>query len=247
MIDPARKKSPRAPSMALNEAIDRAVRIYEKERRNAAPTDVIAQNLGYKSANNGAALAVIASLRYFGLLEKAGGGKLAVSKDVESYKFAPNDELRFELQKKWLRSPSVFADLLERYESGLPSDATLRFDLIQSGFNPATAESVIAVFKQSVDFADYFGRRPVSNDGDLPLTTPVSVQPRAQDTEKEKTDEVRGATTGDNDRIPVRLSGGRRAWLEIPTPFFSADKKRLKAQIDLLLTEDDEETSSGDE
>jgi len=43
------------------------------------------------------------------------------------------------------------------------------------------------------------------------------------------------------DRIPVRLPGGRRAFLEIPSPFFEADKERLKNQIDLLLTEDDEE------
>jgi hypothetical protein len=43
------------------------------------------------------------------------------------------------------------------------------------------------------------------------------------------------------DRIPVRLGGGRRAWLEIPVPFYEADKKRLKSQIDLLLTEDEED------
>lgn len=42
------------------------------------------------------------------------------------------------------------------------------------------------------------------------------------------------------DRIPVRLSAGRKAWLEIPTPFYAADKARLKAQIDLLLAEDEE-------
>jgi hypothetical protein len=41
------------------------------------------------------------------------------------------------------------------------------------------------------------------------------------------------------DKIPVRLSGGRRAWLIIPTPFFESDKARLKAQIDLLLSEDE--------
>lgn len=42
------------------------------------------------------------------------------------------------------------------------------------------------------------------------------------------------------DRIPVRLSAGRKAWLEIPTPLYAADKARLKAQIDLLLAEDEE-------
>ena len=48
------------------------------------------------------------------------------------------------------------------------------------------------------------------------------------------------------DRIPVRLAGGRRAWLEIPTPFYAADKLRLKAQIDLLLTEEEEEKAGPD-
>jgi hypothetical protein len=41
-----------------------------------------------------------------------------------------------------------------------------------------------------------------------------------------------------DDKIPVRLTEGRKAWLIVPTPFYEADKVRLKAQIDLLLTED---------
>jgi hypothetical protein len=45
---------------------------------------------------------------------------------------------------------------------------------------------------------------------------------------------------GQFDKIPVRLSGGRRAWLFIPDPFLQADKQRLKAQIDLILAQDDE-------
>jgi hypothetical protein len=36
----------------------------------------------------------------------------------------------------------------------------------------------------------------------------------------------------------VLLPGGRKAWLIVPTPFYEADKARLKAQIDLLLAED---------
>jgi hypothetical protein len=51
-------------------------------------------------------------------------------------------------------------------------------------------------------------------------------------------------TSNDVDRIPVRLAGGRRAWIEIPMPFYEADKDRLKKQIDLLLTNDDEDDDS---
>jgi hypothetical protein len=43
------------------------------------------------------------------------------------------------------------------------------------------------------------------------------------------------------DKIPVRLSKGRRAWIEIPSPFYEADKIRLKKQIDLLLSDDEGE------
>jgi hypothetical protein len=43
-----------------------------------------------------------------------------------------------------------------------------------------------------------------------------------------------------SDRIPIRLPGGRHAFIEIPMPFFAADKDRIKKQIDLLLTQEDE-------
>jgi hypothetical protein len=43
-----------------------------------------------------------------------------------------------------------------------------------------------------------------------------------------------------SDRIPVRLAGGRRAWLVIPSPFYAADKRRLISQIELLLADDEE-------
>jgi hypothetical protein len=45
MNDVLRKKSPRAPSLPLDESVERALKIYDKERRHAAPTDVIAQNI----------------------------------------------------------------------------------------------------------------------------------------------------------------------------------------------------------
>lgn len=242
-----RKKSPRAPSLSLGEAIERALGIYEKERRHAAPTDVIAQNLGYKSANSGSALSAIASLRYYGLLEKAQEGKLAVSKEVESFRFAPNDELKDALLLKWLKSPQVFAELLDRYEQELPSDATMRFSLIDRGFTPGAAESLLGVFRKSVEFAKYYERKQRPNDADAPSSAAPRVEeesrPQAEATNPDDSapGQDQKLVLAGYDRIPVRLTGGRRAWLEIPSPFYSADKKRLKAQIDLLLTEDDED------
>ncbi len=236
MSDSKRKKSPRAPSIPLGEAIERAMAVYEKEQRHAAPTDVVAKDLGYKSANNGAALTTIASLSYYGLLDRPEPGKLAVSAQVQSYHYAPNQDMRKELVQQWLINPPVFRDLLERYEGGLPSDATIRYDLIQEGFKPGTAESVIKAFKDSVEFAGYYESQVSDEPAESSLDErseltreTVAHAPRVLSLQKEAEENL--------DRIPVRLDANRRAWLEIPYPFYEADKRRLKAQIDLLLTD----------
>jgi hypothetical protein len=244
MNEAIRKKSPRAPSIPLGEAIERALRVYEKEKRYPAPTEVVAQGMGYKSANNGTALGALASLRYFGLLEKPEDGKLAVSKDVENYQYAPDPKIKSELLLKWLRAPSIFADLLDRYPGGLPSDANLRFDLINRGFSPAAADSAISVFRRSAEFAGYnASQRDESNQADRQageaLALETGVVPAASSIVRSSKPPLQSEFSVDEtDTIPVRLSEGRKAWLVIPTPFYEADKLRLKAQIDLLLTED---------
>ncbi len=241
-----RKKSPKAPSIPLDEAVARARDVYAKEQRHSAPTDVIAQDLGYKSANSGAALSAIASLRGYGLLERTESGKMAVSADVQSFQYAPDEALRNELLKKWLRSPPVFASLLDKYVDNLPSDATIRYDLIEKGFAPRTAELVLKVFRKSVEFANYY--EEIKNScisasvGELAEEEDNGIVPTASVSSPTTTSVPTDASL-DVDRIPVRLDAKRRAWLEIPTPFYEADKERLKAQIDLLLTDDGESDS----
>ena len=251
MVDSPRKKSPRAPTMALDEAIDRALKAYDQERLHPAPTNVVAQNIGYKGISSGSALAALASLRYYGLLERPGEGLLAVSKDVEAYKYSPSADLKRSFLFNFLRKPALFAELLDKFAAGLPSDANLKYELIQRGFIPATAASVVVVLRRSVDFAGYFNKVDDELVPDLPFTpedrervTPVvSMNPMPLERVGGSLDQTAPIATTEeslDDRIPVRLSGGRRAWLTIPTPFFAADKLRLKAQIDLLLTAEDE-------
>lgn len=235
----ARKKSPRAPSLTLEDALERAVAMYEKERRHEISLDVAAQDIGYKNSKSGAAVAALASLRYFGLIERVRDGVVAVSKDVETFKFAPEESARRDLKLKWLKTPPIFSDLLEKYSETLPSDAAIKFELIQRGFLPASADECLAVFRKSVDFAGHFDgadlnpgpNDPVDDDGERPVEaasastrTPATAPPPA------------GV-----DRIPVRLTGNRKAWLEIPSPFFARDKEQLVAQIGLLLTDDEED------
>jgi hypothetical protein len=274
MNDKPRSRSPRAPSIALDEAIARVEKVYDNERLHAAPIDVVAKNLGYKGANNGAALSTFASLRYYGLLERPKDGFLAVSKDFERFKFTPDEQHRQALLMGFLKRPQLFSELLESYGGGLPSDPNLRYELIRRGFSPSAAEGTLAVFKRSVEYA---GAIPVGEQVpaasqtleedhtslQLTSTAPVRAPPvamptviadsggraanatqplesrSATDNQPQKVASVADAD-GDSDRILVRLTGGRRAWLAVPHPLYAADKVRLKAQIDLLLTQDEE-------
>ena len=235
--------------MPLDEALARVQRVYDKEQLRAAPTDVVAQNLGYKGANNGSALSALASLRYYGLLEKPKDGFLAVSKDFERFKLAPSAQQRRAMLVGFLKKPQLYGQLLEQYESKLPLDSELRLALVQRGFNPAAAESALATFRRSVEFVGMpfhdaleSALAPVAASFVAPAKPREDALANADDASPQQRAVNSSSALADEnaDRIPIRLPGGRRAWLVIPTPFFEADKSRLKAQIDLLLTEDDE-------
>lgn len=256
-----RKRSPRAPLISLKEAVERAIKVYAEEARHPASADIVAQHLGYKSADNGAAKQTIAALGYYGLLERPSDGMLAVTKDVEEYKYAPSEELRVEILRKWLVTPGVFEELQEKFPDRLPSDASLKYELIQKGFSPTTADECLAAFLESVQYVkqakeaipdlktvDIEAQKRASEIGEL--TVEAIAEQRTADTITHRSELGAQINTngtpkealedGDSDRIPVRLVGGRRAWLVIPSPFYVADKRRLVSQIELLLTDDDE-------
>jgi hypothetical protein len=183
------------------------------------------------------------------LMERSKDGHLAVSKEFERFKLAPAAPQRRAALIGFLKKPQLYAQLLEKHESGLPSDADLRAELIQRGFNAAAAESALATFRRSVDFVGMPLSEVVASGA--AVVVPSRLESRASVEEVVPNQSpvlaLSLATSSalapneNADRIPIRLPGNRRAWLVIPTPFFEADKARLKAQIDLLLTQDEED------
>lgn len=257
-----RKRSPRAPLVSLKVSVDRASKVYEKEGKHPASANIVAQHLGYKSSDNGAAKQAIAALGYYGLVERKGGAMLAITKSFEEYKFAPSDEIRAQVLRKWLRTPTVFAELLEKFQDRLPSDASLKFELIQKGFNPATADECRDAFIDSVQYVklatpaamsdasaddgsavNIGGEAAAGSNIDTKIEQAVMIDNTSRHSEAVTRIADRGLSVADeesSDKIPVRLANGRRAWLVIPSPFFAADKRRLISQIELLLADDEE-------
>ncbi|WP_104566059.1 hypothetical protein [Ralstonia mannitolilytica] len=242
-------------------------KVYAAEGRHATPVEIVAQALGYKSATNGSAAQAIASLRYYGLMERPKDGFLAVSKDYETYKFSPDEAQKQALLVGWLRTPPVFSTLLDKYAARLPSDANIRFDFINMGFIPGGADAYVGVFRRSVEFARFYDRTPAQAESEqqmLPSERPITAEnesgfesqrvngsqsPPAQPVLATAqlapaTAQISGhvaqpdAAKSDVIRVPVRLPKGRCAWLELPIPFYESDKERLKAYIDMQLADD---------
>lgn len=199
-------------------------------------------------------------MRYFGLLDRPKTGHVAVSRDVEQCQFALDEALKRQLRQKWLRSPAVFDAILQEFPEHLPSEATLRYQLINRGFNPASANDLVAIFQKSAQFADVysgssFASEALSSDGDieslvetqLAPAKPIAlriIEPQTARAVKNQAAHTPSNTLttgfGDADQIPVRVTNARKAWLIVPSPLYERDKIRLKVQIDLLLCDDAE-------
>lgn len=244
-MESPKKKSPRFPSISLADAIERTKRVYNHETRNAAPIDIVANHIGYKSSRSGPAATTVASLRYFGLLERPREGFLAVSKDFETFLYAPDETLKKEIKLKWLQTPQIFKEIIEKYPDTLPSEATLRFELIQKGFLPTAAQECIKAFLESVRFSNFMEKEdekiehPEENKkpNELESALPPQSEQRLDSSQNTPPPNLSFQSSGD-DKIPIRLTGGRKAWIIIPTPFYEADKRRLLAQIEVILTEE---------
>jgi hypothetical protein len=156
MNDKVKRKSPRHPSWNLEIAIKQAIEVYNKEKRNFAPMDIVAKHLGYSGINNGAALTAFSTLAQFGLLVRTPDGRGSTPAELEKFLFAPSQEIKNEILLIWAKNPQIFQKIIEKYPDNLPSEATLIYELIEWGFSPKAAKICADSFIETVDFISYY-------------------------------------------------------------------------------------------
>lgn len=142
-------RSPSYPVFDLKEAIEKLADVYKAEKRSATTPDVVASHLGYGQAKGPGGRAVSA-LRQFGLLEDS-NGKCRIS-DL-GYTLIQYDRGSAEWKSAVMqasRFPALFSELVEAYPHSLPSDATLRNDLLHKGFNPSVITEVVSIFRSTM-------------------------------------------------------------------------------------------------
>ncbi len=148
-----RSRSPGYPAVPLDVAIQRAKKLYDHEARNAAPISVLAAHWGFKAGTSSSNLSV-ASLKKFGLLDDEGSreGRLARLTNL-ALDILLNPEPQASIQTAAL-TPKVHRELYEKHGASLPSDASLRHELIMTrGFTEAGADDFIRQFRRTLAFA----------------------------------------------------------------------------------------------
>ena len=242
---PDRKKNPRAPLIKLDQAIEFAREIYEQARCTEIDVDVASVALGYKDSRNGAAQTKLGTLKYYGIVEGRGKGRVAVSTDLQSYLYAPSDEEKWLIAANFLQTPAVFRAILDQFDGELPGEAVIRMFLLkQIGFvDPDKAENVISVFAASLEFVNSLKPRD-ENSSTSNADAKLDKTPQAKEETNSSpiTDRLAASELPDGNgyhpAIPIRLRGKRMAWMSIPDDFVEADKQVLKDQIDAIWVEE---------
>ena len=236
------------PGISLEEAIGRAETFLNEEHFNQVPAVTALEHWGYgKKSSSGQR--VLAALNHYGLFEQSGQGsgrkvRLSGRGKVLLLK-EQNDPEWIESCRDAALAPTIHRKLWDKWsEHGqLPSDKTIRWELMQMGFNPKTIQSFSRTFRATLEFANLLddGVRDTPSGGsdasdlrepepDAPAEEPES-SPRTADRPMPSTDAV---TTKDWD-LDIPLVSGGQAVLRIPIPLSETDFELVKAVVNANL------------
>ena len=224
--DPAKGKkkrvrSPRFPFISLETALERARTFQQIEKHHAARVEIAASHWDM-SPKSSSLLQTIGALKQYGLMEDEGAGQSRTLKLTDLARRILLDERedgqeRDQAIKQAALSPTVFQELWEKWGAEQPSEASFRTHLIMDrGFNDATANVFIGVYRDTVTFADL-------SDSDKEFLDPGDTTDLDNDTPVGKGAKVDTTTRSSNrDRhfpppppaseqqyMVVRLAGGR--------------------------------------
>lgn len=144
----SRIRSPNYPQLSLDEALKRVKQVFDRERQHPTSRDVVLLGMGYNGAN-GASLGSLSAAIKYGLLEKA-GDDLRVSDRAVAILHPHSPEERAAAIHAAATAPALFAELLDHFKGGLPSDDSLRAYLVRRGFAQSALTSVIQAFRDTI-------------------------------------------------------------------------------------------------
>lgn len=153
----SRKRSPRYPIVAIDDALDRVRLIYNEDRRAYAALNAVLEHMGYKvrEKRGGRSARMVATLRQYGLLDERDGQYRVSDTAFRIIELPEDSPERAQLIRRAAVSPPIISKVLRHYNGELPSDTTLRSYLVlEEEFNPDSAAEFIRVLRRTMEIAN---------------------------------------------------------------------------------------------
>lgn len=248
--------STRFPFINLEKALARAQQLFDADRNGRPlPIVVIFELWGYSSKSSGG-FQTIGALKYYGLLQDEGSNtdrRARLTDAARRYFLDERDQERAEMLAGFALNPALFRWLWtrDRWSDGIPADTVARSHLkIERGLNDQSARSILAIFKENIQFAGLKPRAVLLEPLDATHSDPVRSKGEQEPAEApiiSGVTEVPSPTVigGPIEAIDARLVGDR---VIISANVDLKGLRRLKKQIGLLeqmLTLKDDEDDEG--
>jgi hypothetical protein len=147
-------RSPNFPAITLQDALTKARVLYDKDRRASVSAKTVLAHLGFSEKLSGSSARVLSALKQFGLMDENAGQYRVTDAAFRLFTLSESSPERQKALQDCARKPTIYREVLDKYEDGLPSDAALSdYLLLNKKFNPVSVPSFIRVFKATLEFA----------------------------------------------------------------------------------------------
>lgn len=152
-LQKSRHRSPNYPGVSLKTAVTKIGNWYKVDGVVASPRDAAMKHMGFEKFT-GDAGRVLSALKSFGLAQETDGRVKLTPRGVDIVARQEGDPKRVAALRDAATGPQIYKDLLKEYPNGLPSDETLKSELIAGKrFNPKAVGEFVRDLKTTLVFA----------------------------------------------------------------------------------------------
>ena len=148
-----RHRSPNYPGISLRSAVAKIQALYKADGLAASPKDAAIKHFGYANPH-GEAGRVLSALKGFGLIEETSDRIKLTQRGINIAVRPEGDPARAAALRDAAIGPAIYKELLKDYSTGLPSDTTLKSELIAvKKFNPKAVDDFVRDLRDTLKFA----------------------------------------------------------------------------------------------
>ena len=144
-----KSRSPSAPSMTLQVAIEKAAAVETSYKKAVVGRESIANAMGY-TETSGKGMRAIASLQAYGLLKRAGKGECCITELAMAILHPQSDDEKIEAIRTAVEKPKVFSDLLDKFGYATPNEHGVATALRRKDFGEVSAKQTAKFFVSSM-------------------------------------------------------------------------------------------------